>query len=325
MRFPESISFRLFLQKFVEDFVRRYVNSPHNFHSTVDRYARSQNHSRPVDRKQGILPLMTFNETPWISGTPIPENKRSLYVSRLVDRYSKDCVTVKNINRMNRMQLLDLLPIFMHLCGEALVQPAVGFKCVTNELLDLAAEFMVQSVLEQYMVYGAVGTEKLNETFSWREEHLEVCSSHLQFNDVATNRTPFHIDRDHKSSHLDSVPRNIIWASAAQTVSLREERSEYLVSFLTIHQITPPNGVSLVDHLENLAAKNPITDFEDKLLEFLETLQYSQAMPILSQVERGKVDGLTVADTEALKRRIGWPTMVERRTDGLSVEDGDEI
>ena len=48
-------------------------------------------------------------------------------------------------------------------------------------------------------------------------------------------------------------------------------------------------------------------------------------MPILSQVERGKVDGLTVADTEALKRRIGWPAMVERRTDGLSAEDGDQI
>ena len=54
-------------------------------------------------------------------------------------------------------------------------------------------------------------------------------------------------------------------------------------------------------------------------------LQYSQAMPILSQVERGKVDGLTVAETEALKQRIGWPIMVKRRTDGLSAEDGDEI
>ena len=93
----------------------------------------------------------------------------------------------------------------------------------------------------------------------------------------------------------------------------------------TIHQLTPPHGVSLADHLENLAAKYTITNFEDKLLGFLEMMQYSQAMPILSQVERGKLDGLTVADTEALKRRIGWPTMVERRTDGLSAEDGNEI
>jgi hypothetical protein len=89
--------------------------------------------------------------------------------------------------------------------------------------------------------------------------------------------------------------------------------------------MTPPNDVLLANHLESLAEKYTITDFEDKLLGFLEMLQYSQAMPILSQVEQGKVDGLTVAETEALKRRIGWPIMVERRTDGLSAEDGEEI
>jgi len=89
--------------------------------------------------------------------------------------------------------------------------------------------------------------------------------------------------------------------------------------------MSPPNGVSLIDHLENLAAKYTITDFEDKVLGFLEMLQYSQAMPILSQVERGKVDGLTVAETDALKRRIGWPVMVERKTNGLSAEDGEVV
>jgi hypothetical protein len=222
MPFPESVSFRLFLQRFVEAFIRRYVDSSHDFHSTVDLYARAQNHKGPVDRTQNIPPLMTFNEAPWISGTPIPENKRSQYVSRLVDRYSKDSVTVKNISRVNRMQLLDLLPVFMHLCGEALVQPAVEFKCVTKELLDLAAEFMIQSILEQYMVYGAAGIEKLKEAFSWREEHLEVCSSHLQFNDAASNRTSCSVDRDHKGSDLDSVPRDVIWACALRAVSLRE-------------------------------------------------------------------------------------------------------
>jgi len=171
---------------------------------------------------------MAFDEAVWVSGTPIPENKRALYVSGLVDRYSKDSVTVKSINRVNRMQLLDLLPVFMHLCGEALVQPAVDFKSVSDELLNLAAEFMIQSVLEQYMVYGAVGTEKLSEAFSWHEQHLEACSSHLQVNDAAINRTSCPIDRDHQGSHLDRAPRDIIWACAAQAVSLRKEKDEYL-------------------------------------------------------------------------------------------------
>src|SRR5579871_1434933 len=177
MRLPESVSFRLFLQKFVEDFIRPYHDLQHDFNSRVDWYARTPNHGKPVDRTQNMPPPMTFNEAPWVSGTPIPENKRSTYVSGLVDRYSKDSVTVKNINRVNRIQLLDLLPMFLRLCGEALVQPAVEFNCVTDDLLDLVADFMIQSVVEQYMVYGAVGIEKLNEAFSWREEHLEVCSS----------------------------------------------------------------------------------------------------------------------------------------------------
>ncbi len=224
MRFPENVNFRLFLQRFVEDFIRRYVDVdvelPHKFPSTVDRSARTQNHSRPIDRTQDTTPLMTFDEATWISGTPIPENRRSLYVSRFVDRYSKDTVTVKSIiNQVDRMQLLDLLPVFMHLCGTALVHPAVEFKSVTDELLDLAAEFMIQSILEQYLVFGAAGTEKLNEAFSWREEHLEACSTHLQVNDAAANRTSCPTDRDHKGNDVDSVPRDIIWACAARAVS----------------------------------------------------------------------------------------------------------
>lgn len=226
MRFPKNISFRLSLQRFIEGFVRRYVDSTQGFHSTADPYARAQNHSTPIDRTHDIPPLMNLNDTAWISETPIPENRRSSYVARLVDRYSKNTVTVKNIKQVNRMQLLDLLPVFMHLCGEALVNPAVEFKSITDELLDLVTEFMIQSVLEQYMVYGAVGTKKLIETFSWREEHLEACSTHLQANDAAANRTSYPIDRDHKSSDLDSVPRDIIWACASQAVSLLKERDE---------------------------------------------------------------------------------------------------
>ena len=128
-------------------------------------------------------------------------------------------MTAKNINQLNRLQLLDLLPMFMHLCGEALAQPAVEFKSVTDELLDLAADFMIQSVLEQYMVYGAAGTEKLGEAFSWHEEHLETCSRHLTVNDAAANRMSCPIDRDRKGSDLDSVPRHIIWTCAARAVS----------------------------------------------------------------------------------------------------------
>ena len=172
MRFPESVSFRLLLQRFVEDFVRRYVDSPHDLHSTVDRHARIQNHSGPLHRTQEIPSPIAFDEATWVSGTPIPENKRASYISCLVDGYSNDSVTVKSINRVNRIQLLDLVPVFMHLCGEALAQPAVEFKSVTDEFLDLAADFTIQSILEQYMVYGAVGTEKLCEAFSWHEEHL---------------------------------------------------------------------------------------------------------------------------------------------------------
>jgi len=60
----------------------------------------------------------------------------------------------------------------------------------------------------------------------------------------------------------------------------------------------------LTQHLETLATQHPIAAFDDKLLGFLDALQQGQPTPTLTQLEDGKVDGLSTLETEELKARV---------------------
>jgi len=49
---------------------------------------------------------------------------------------------------------------------------------------------------------------------------------------------------------------------------------------------------------------------EEALVEFLTMLHGALPLPILTQLESGKVDGLTTEQTAELKKKAGWPSHV---------------
>ena len=71
-------------------------------------------------------------------------------------------------------------------------------------------------------------------------------------------------------------------------------------------QLVPPAGVDLRVHLQMLMANDlSITEFERRLIDFLDKMLMGQSRPLLLQMESGKVDGLTRNQTKELFQAVG--------------------
>ena len=72
-------------------------------------------------------------------------------------------------------------------------------------------------------------------------------------------------------------------------------------------QLHPPDHTSLVDHLETMTSGAlSVVAFKEKVSEFLTGLLSAYAAPLLIQLERGEVIGLSRKATKALKVRSGF-------------------
>ena len=73
-----------------------------------------------------------------------------------------------------------------------------------------------------------------------------------------------------------------------------------------MRQLIPPAGAELQGHLELLMASDlSITEFERRLIDFLDKMLLGQSKPLLLQIESGRVEGLRRKDIKALFETIG--------------------
>jgi hypothetical protein len=72
-----------------------------------------------------------------------------------------------------------------------------------------------------------------------------------------------------------------------------------------IVELANTNGEPLTRHLESVADKYPIDVFEETVLQLLAGLAASLPKPILTQLERGTLDGMSAAETEVFLRECG--------------------
>lgn len=72
-----------------------------------------------------------------------------------------------------------------------------------------------------------------------------------------------------------------------------------------IEYLQPPPGIAVYSQLEETAAKFTMPQLEAMIIEFLIDLMGQLKVPILMQLELGKLDGLSREDTLALKDRVG--------------------
>ena len=73
-----------------------------------------------------------------------------------------------------------------------------------------------------------------------------------------------------------------------------------------MRQLIPPAGTDLQGHLELLIANDlSVTEFERRLIDFLDNMLMGQSKPLLLQIESGRVEGLRRRDVKALFETVG--------------------
>ncbi|KAI9707266.1 MAG: hypothetical protein M1836_000226 [Candelina mexicana] len=154
---------------------------------------------------------------------------------------------------------------------------------ITPAWMATAGELMLQASLEQYIIYGVQGPGALTEAFAWGYDALENVAEGEQGSINAMFWD-------------ESGEENLVAGEVEAWTSLREDHMRALI---------PDPGVDLATHLADVSTRFPLDGFEDKILNFLQASLASQPVPILTQLELGKLEGMSREKTEALKRRVG--------------------
>lgn len=115
---------------------------------------------RCVEQNLASLPLIDLNEN------HAPRHKGPIKQQQsLRSRTRPDLSPSHGTSTPPPTSLLDSLPSFMAL--SAVFQTTTNQTTITDTWMRLAAGFMAQAVVEQYLVYGSTGDEVLQEAFAW--------------------------------------------------------------------------------------------------------------------------------------------------------------
>ena len=186
------------------------------------------------------------------------------------------------------ISLSDLLPMFMQVSAARMAMSNVN---LTAKWMELASDFMLQACLEQYLVYGSEGADAIDQTFSWGYK--------------AESDTTTAVESAGASSEEDINAMFEDDEFAQEAKGWAESKAYYLSELLP----ETYSNDDLVAHLENLAAEYPIADFEQHLVEFLANLAGSIPEPVLLQLEKGKLNGMSTKETRIFIQSCGLGTV----------------
>lgn len=194
------------------------------------------------------------------------------------------------------LSLLDLLPSFMAVIA---ARNELNNSNLSTGLMELAAQFMLQACLEQYLVCGATGCDAIDEAFAWGYKPTNPTNGNRksELDAIHGDGSPTEMDRmfQDEDDHSQEVPD---W---------RETKASHLA------ELAHSDSETLRQHLEEVADGYPIEDFEETVLKLLAGLAASLPGPVLSQLEEGRLDGMDDAETQTFLRDCGlgshWPVM----------------
>lgn len=184
---------------------------------------------------------------------------------------------------------LDLLPLFVKVSAAS---SSIHGSNLTERWMRLACEFMLQACLEQYLVYGANGSEVLDEAFAWGYQDGEGAQG------------------DTVPSEVNDMFEDDTFASEVEGwTALKDEYLRELTDFEGHHAMRMSKDAAAtanaLTELERVATHHPIDAFETSILKFLEALSLSTANPVLAQLERGKLDGMSREETYEFLAQCG--------------------
>jgi hypothetical protein len=160
------------------------------------------------------------------------------------------------------ISLLDILPEYMVLCKMVPLS-------VRDNWMDEAVIFMLQSAIEQVLIYGKPIEDSADGAFAWDWAGIN-----------------------------EQLPE-IIGCDDVEINAWEDKRTSLKASLF------PNEGLTWETHFRRLLTEFPLLHLEEMILELLSSLLNMLDTPILMQLEAGKLDGLTTSETQAFKDRIG--------------------
>ncbi|KAL9034882.1 MAG: hypothetical protein Q9180_005164, partial [Flavoplaca navasiana] len=203
------------------------------------------------------------------------------------------------------ISLSQTLPLFLALSA---VQNELQGSTITEIWMMLAAGYMAQAYIEQVVLYQKERPGLLEEVFQWGYDagcRAEQGSEQWQINDMfGADESSISLWESIRREHVEAVraPSSIIFieTSAKRWYMIQLRRSDH---------------TSLTDHLASMTAGAlSVVAFKEKVSEFLTGLLSAYAAPLLIQLERGEVVGLSRKATRALKLRSGF---IHQAMDGI--------
>ncbi|KAK1069250.1 hypothetical protein LTR12_001137 [Friedmanniomyces endolithicus] len=304
-----ELRFRLLLLKLAALFTQRLTRNPSTPSPASLRRLRETNHARARDWlgtvKHHSLPFVPIDSTTLLHSPEDLDRNRAQVLHSLDLPAEDEAYEDAYYGTADSVALLDLLPLFVQVSAarNAMMDPSG----LTGAWMRMAAEFMLQAVLEQYLVFGARGTEVIEEAFAWGlrapdGQRMEVDGEVDEVNDMFTDavyETEVEGWADVKKAYLaELIP-------PADEAQARLSKDANLVPSSEDGTNVTPDTFDFVSHLEKAAEKHPMAAFETKILGFLDALAQSIPEPVLVQLEKGQLDGMSKENTQEFLRNCG--------------------
>jgi hypothetical protein len=287
---PE-LRFRLLLLKFATLYSYRLIRAPIVPSKPALRHLRETNTSRAVTwiHSADRMPSSKHNVSAFEAGSgPDQDSRRAQTLSTLNLPAEDEAYEDAFYGTPECLALLDLLPLFMSVIA---ARNELNNSNLSKGLMELAAQFMLQACLEQYLIRGANGCDAIDEAFAWGFKPGEFGPD---FADLTNEVDRMFQDEDDHSQEITG------WS---------EVKSCFVAEL--VHDDTDVE--TLGQHLENVADAYPIDTFEETVLQLLTGLAASLPSPVLTQLEQGSLDGMSSAETETFLENCGldehWPVM----------------
>jgi hypothetical protein len=193
--------------------------------------------------------------------------------------------------------LLELLPHFLDLSANMAAN--LG-QDVTQQWMELAAEFMLQSAWENHVHLDAESDgESLKVAFGWgrwaQEEELDGIATSA---DAGGEAKAVEVCVDAMFSTGDGSSGR---AAGQEIPEWTDVKLEYLSAFGTLpdgEEATEQAQIWQVKRLREIAERFPKEVFDGKIVDYLGGLWKLGKKPLLVQIEEGKIDGLTKEEFE---------------------------
>ncbi|PGH16084.1 hypothetical protein AJ80_05299 [Polytolypa hystricis UAMH7299] len=160
------------------------------------------------------------------------------------------------------VSLQHVLPEYINLCN--IIDS--DFK---EQFIKEAIAFMLQSAIEQILVYNRTSLNVVDEAFAWDP----ITTMREEANDTHMHKTKF----DNWNASTEALKENL----------------------------RPNPIIEWAVQLQQVLTRFPFLEFEGRVLSLLSNTLQSGKQPILTQLESGSLCGLTVAQTREFMDRVG--------------------